>query len=47
MSLEELRKLEPRLTNKSDEEVALIRDSLYVLAELALDSYDEQKKNKS
>ena len=47
LSLEEIRKVEPKLKDLPDEKVAEIRDSLYQLAELALDSYiDEQTKEK-
>jgi len=45
MSLQKLRELEPKLVDKSDAEVAKIRDCLYEGAALALDSYAEQKKN--
>jgi hypothetical protein len=47
LTLEELRKSDPKLANKSDEEVAKIRDLLYELGHIALDSYEEDKKNKS
>ena len=47
MTLERMRELQPELANKSDKEVAEIRDSLYDLAELAFDCYIEEKKNKS
>lgn len=47
MSLERMRELEPSLSSKSDEEVAEIREALYELAELALDSYFEKKKQES
>lgn len=45
MSLHRLRELEPKLVDKSDAEVAKIRDFLYESATLALDCYEEQKKN--
>ena len=47
MSLKRIRELEPGLASKSDEEVAEIRDALYELAEIALDSYFEKKKQES
>lgn len=40
-----MRKLEPSLEEKTDEEVAEIRDQLYGMAELAFESYQNQKKN--
>jgi hypothetical protein len=46
MSVEECRKhLGDKGNQMSDEEVVEIRDSLYGLAELALDCYFEEKKN--
>lgn len=47
MSLERMRELEPNLASKTDKEVAEIRDALYELAEIALDSYFEKKKQES
>lgn len=39
ISLDQLRELEPKLKNASDEEVAEIRERLYGLAQLAYDRY--------
>jgi len=38
-----MRELEPKLQNSSDEDVALIREKVYQMANLAMDSYEEQK----
>jgi len=44
ISLEKLRELEPELAKVSDEELVKIRNLLYSLAELALESYVESKR---
>ena len=43
ISIEECRKLDPRLEKMSDEEVRKIRDSLYELGQLAFDTWLEEK----
>lgn len=43
ISIEELRKIDPRLIEKSDEEVIKIRSYLYALGQLAFDSWLETK----
>ncbi len=46
ISLEQMRELEPKLKNASDEEVAIIRERLYGLAQLTFDSWvDEHGSN--
>lgn len=45
ISLEEMRKIEPKLIEKSDEELIKIRDLLYGLAKLSLESYFDVSKN--
>lgn len=46
LSLEVLRKIDPNLINLSDEELLKIRDNLYQLGSLSLESYLESKQNK-
>jgi hypothetical protein len=41
-----MRDLEPKLKNSSDEDVALIREKVYQMARLAMDSYEEQNDSK-
>ena len=43
LSLNRIRELEPKLRTLSDEEVVVIRDRIYEMAQLAYDSYKEQK----
>ncbi|MCC7160618.1 hypothetical protein IT399_02780 [Candidatus Nomurabacteria bacterium] len=43
ISLERLKEIEPKLKDKSDEELVKIRDLLYGLAKLSLESYLEDK----
>lgn len=43
ISIEECRKLDPRLEKLSDEAVSKIRDSLYELGQLAFDTFMEEK----
>ena len=42
LSLKQIREYEPKLKDASDEEVAFIRTKLYELAQIALDSHQEQ-----
>lgn len=42
ITLSRMRELVPSLKESSDEEVALIRDELYGLTELALESYFDE-----
>lgn len=46
ISLKRLRELEPKLMNASDQEAALIREKIYEMANLAMDSYQEYKDSK-
>lgn len=46
ISLEKMRKIEPKLADKSDEELADIRDRLYEMAQLAYERYVDNKKEK-
>lgn len=46
ISLKQLRELEPTLQNSSDEEVALMREKIYEMAQLAYDSYKEDRDSK-
>jgi hypothetical protein len=46
LSLEELRKADPKLANVPDKELEKIRGLLYGSAELALESYFDSKKKK-
>lgn len=46
ISLKRIRELEPKLKDASDEEVALIREKIYGLAQLAYDSYKEERDSK-
>ncbi len=39
ISLNQIRQLEPKLKDASDEEVALVREQLYGLANLAFEDY--------
>lgn len=41
LSLNQIREYEPKLKHASDEEVALIREKLYELGHIAMDSYQE------
>lgn len=43
ISLNRLRELEPKLKDASDEEVAVIREKLYQLAQLAYENYEDSK----
>ncbi len=43
ISLEELRKIEPRFKEMPDEELMKIRHSLYSLGQLSLESFLEKK----
>ena len=43
LSLNRIRELEPKLRTLSDEEVVVIRDRVYEMAQLAYDSYKEHK----
>jgi hypothetical protein len=43
ISLARIRELEPKLQNTSDAEVAVVREKIYQMANLAMDSYEEQK----
>ncbi len=43
ISLEELRRIDPRLKNVPDEKLIKIRHSLYSLAQLGIESYLEKK----
>ena len=47
ISLEEMRKIDPRLLEMPDEEVKKIRDYLYQLGNLAFDTWLEKKVPKS
>lgn len=42
ISLDRLREIEPKLKNASDEEVALIREKLYEIGQLAMESYVDE-----
>jgi len=44
ISLEKLKEIEPKLAGKTDEEILKIRELLYGLAELTLESYTESKQ---
>lgn len=46
ITLKRLRELEPKLMTASDQEVALIREKIYEMANLAMDSYQEHKDSK-
>ena len=46
MSLKRIREIEPKLRDLPDEQVALIRDRIYEMAQLAYDSYREQRDSK-
>ena len=47
LSLEKLREIEPELKDISEKELEKIRDQLYSLANLALETYfDDKEKNK-
>ena len=43
ITIEELKKLEPMLVGKTDEEVTVIRNLLYQAANLALENFFEDK----
>ncbi len=43
ITIEELKKLEPELADKSDKEVTVIRNLLYQAANLALENFFEDK----
>ena len=43
LSLKQIREYEPKLKDASDEEVALIREKLYELGHIAMDSYNDSK----
>ena len=43
ITIEELKKLEPALVDKSDEEITVIRNLLYQGANLALENFFEDK----
>ncbi len=43
ISIEELRKIDPRFCEVTDEELIKIRHSLYILGQLALESFIESK----
>ena len=43
ITIEELKKLEPELVDKSDEEVTIIRNLLYQAANIALENFIEDK----
>ncbi len=43
ISLEQCKKIDPQLENLSDEDIEKLRDSLYAIAELALESYFDEK----
>lgn len=43
ISLEEFRNIDPRFNEVTDEELVKIRHSLYILGQLALESYLEYK----
>lgn len=43
ISLRRLREIEPKLKHSSDEEVAVIREQLYQLAQLAYENYEDSK----
>ena len=46
LSLEKLRKIDPKLEKYSDEELTKIRALLYSLGDLAIESYLDKVKNK-
>jgi hypothetical protein len=46
LSLKQLRDLEPSLRDLPDDEVAIIREQIYAMAQLAYDSYKEQRDSK-
>jgi hypothetical protein len=46
LSLNRIRELEPKLKDCSDEEVAIIREKLYEMAQLSYDSYKEHRDSK-
>ena len=46
ISLNRIREIEPKLRDLSDEQVAEIRDRIYEMAQLAYDSYKEQRDSK-
>jgi hypothetical protein len=46
LSLKQIREYEPKLQHASDEEVALIREKLYELGHIAMDSYKEHSDSK-
>jgi len=41
LSLKQIREYEPKLEHATDEQVALIREKLYELGHIAIDSYQE------
>lgn len=47
LSLEECRKIDPSLSDLTDDELRSVRDDLYVLGELALDSYIEKTRKQN
>ncbi len=46
ISLDRIRELEPKLKSASDEEVAIIREKLYGLAQLAFESWVDDNGSK-
>lgn len=44
LNLEEIRKIDPKFREITDEELVKIRDLLYGLANLAMDSYIDTKQ---
>lgn len=46
ISLDQIRSLEPKLKDSSDEEVSIIREKLYELAQLTFDSWVDENGSK-
>lgn len=46
LSLEEIRKIDPKFINTPDNELEKIKDSYYELVALALESYTDKKQSK-
>ena len=46
ISLDQIRELEPKLKNSSDEEVAIIREKLYEMAQLVFDTWKDSHGSK-
>lgn len=47
LSIEECKKIDPSLADLTDDELRAVRNDLYVLGELALDSYIEKTRKQN